>query len=331
MILISPSGVASVEPAFVLLLALLLDALLGDLPRLFRRTGHPIQWVGGLIASLDRRLNRPERSDHDRRLRGMLVALLMSLGAVAVGWALHDTARRVPAGWLVEVAVVFVMVAQRSLFDHVRAVASALDSGLVDGRAAVADIVGRDPNSLDRHGVARAAIESAAENFADGVVAPALWYLLLGLPGLLLYKTVNTLDSMIGHRSERHRAFGMASARLDDVLSFLPSRLAGLFLALAAPFVPGGSMTGAWRTMLRDAPKHRSPNAGWPEAAAAGALGLALAGPRRYGSETVADPWIGDGTAQAGAADIRRMLHLYVAACLVQALAISAAALAVLA
>lgn len=330
MILTSPPGVAPVEPALVLLAALLLDAAFADASGLFRRIGHPIQWIGALIARLERRVNRPERSQGDRRARGLLVAAGMSIAAVGVGWALQRLAWLVPAGWAIEIAVVFVMVAQRSLFDHVRAVASALDRGLAEGRAAVAHIVGRDPESLDRHGVARAAIESAAENFADGVVAPALWYLLFGLPGLLLYKTVNTLDSMIGHRSERYRAFGMASARLDDALSFVPSRVAGVLIVLAASLPPGGRMRAAWRTMLRDAPKHRSPNAGWPEAAAAGALGLALAGPRRYGTETVADPWIGEGTEQADAEDIRRMLRLYVASCLIQALAVAIVALAAL-
>jgi len=198
----------------------------------------------------------------------------------------------------------------------VKAVADGLrDGGLAGGRAAVSMIVGRDPDSLDGPGVARAAIESCAENFSDGVVAPVFWYVVLGLPGIMVYKTVNTLDSMIGHRSERYRAFGWASARFDDLLNLVPARLAGVLIAAAALATRGARPGAALRTMLRAAGKHRSPNAGWPEAAMAGALGLALAGPRRYGTEVVRDPWIGDGRAQAGEADIRAALRVMVTAC----------------
>jgi adenosylcobinamide-phosphate synthase len=212
------------------------------------------------------------------------------------------------------------LVAQRSLYEHVAAVATALSTGGLDGgREAVRHIVGRDPMSLDMHGVARAALESLAENFSDGVVAPVLWYLLLGLPGLFAYKMANTLDSMIGHRTPHYRAFGWAAARLDDVLNTVPAPLSGLLIALAAVFAkkcrPGHALT----TMLRDGRKHHSPNAGWPESAMAGALGLALAGPRRYSEGVVADPWLGDGTARAGVSDIVRGLALYRLACFLEA------------
>ena len=193
------------------------------------------------------------------------------------------------------------------------------DGGLEPGRAAVARIVGRDPQSLDAHGVARAAIESLAENFADGVVAPIFWYVLLGLPGLLVYKTVNTLDSMIGYRNDRYRAFGWASARLDDVLNLIPARLAGLILVLAAPFVPKGRPVAAMVTMVTESGHHRSPNSGWPEAAAAGALGLALGGPRKYPGLVVDEKWIGSGRARAEIADIHRALHLFTVACVMDA------------
>jgi adenosylcobinamide-phosphate synthase len=179
----------------------------------------------------------------------------------------------------------------------------------------VAHIVGRDVQALDEHGVSRAAVETCAESYGDGVVAPAFWYLVLGLPGLLAYKTINTMDSMIGHDEPRYRAFGMAAARLDDAANWLPTRLAGVLLSMAGLFVPGASARNGVRIMLRDHAKHRSPNAGWTEAAAAGALGLALLGPRRYDGEVADAPWLGDGSARATATDIRRGLYLYVVAC----------------
>jgi adenosylcobinamide-phosphate synthase len=206
------------------------------------------------------------------------------------------------------------LLAQRSLFAHVRAVETGLRCGLEEGRAAVAHIVGRNPASLDAAAVARAAIESLAENFSDGVVAPALWGALLGLPGIALYKAINTADSMIGHRTPRHAAFGWAAARLDDVVNLPASRLAALLLAVAA-VLGRADARQSLRTMARDAGTHRSPNAGWPEAAMAGALGLRLAGPRVYGSERVADAWMGDGRAEARADDIERALRIYRLAC----------------
>lgn len=304
----------------LLFMAIALDAALGEMGPLFRLLPHPVVLIGRVIGLLDRRLNRPERSDSDRRRRGILVALGLALGALGVGALIAFLARAIPHFWLFEVFVAATLLAQRSLFEHVFDVAAALrDSGLEAGRYAVSRIVGRDPQSLDGHGVVRAAIESLAENFGDGVVAPVFWYAVLGLPGLLLYKTVNTADSMIGHRNDKYRAFGMASARLDDLLNLVPARIAGLLLALAAPFVPKGRPFAALATMVRDARHHRSPNSGWPEAAAAGALGLALGGPRRYPGLTVDEKWIGSGRARAEIADIHRALHLYTVACLMQA------------
>jgi adenosylcobinamide-phosphate synthase len=173
--------------------------------------------------------------------------------------------------------------------------------------------------SLDVHGIARAAIESLAENFSDGVVAPVFWYLLLGLPGLFAYKMANTLDSMIGHRTPRYRSFGWAAARLDDVLNLAPAPISGLLLTVAAVFAKGGRPDRALLVMLRDGRKHHSPNSGWPESAMAGALGLALAGPRNYPEGLVNDPWLGDGSARAAPSDIARALHLYRLACLLEA------------
>jgi len=221
------------------------------------------------------------------------------------------------------------LIAQRSLDTHVAAVAAGLEKeGIDGGRHAVAMIVGRDPDTLDEAGVSRAAIESLAENFSDGVVAPLFWLAVAGLPGILIYKAVNTADSMIGHLSERHSAFGWAAARLDDLVNLPASRLAALWLALAACITPGASASAAWRAVWRDAREHRSPNAGWPEAAMAGSLGLRLAGPRVYHGEVVDDAWMGDGRAEANAGDIRRALRLYRGACAIQALVVATLALA---
>ena len=305
------------DPLLLLLAGLAIDALFGDMRTVFRFVPHPVVLAGRAIAFFDRKLNRPQRTERARRERGVLAVLALVGGAAAIGWLIQALCRGRPVGALIEALLIGILVAQRSLFLHVAAVSLALrDGGVEAGRLAVSHIVGRDPARLDRHGVARAAIESLAENFSDGVVAPVFWYLIGGLPGLFAYKMANTLDSMIGHRSERYRAFGWAAARFDDLLNLAPARLSGLLLAAAALFVgdarPGRSLV----TMLRDARKHRSPNAGWPEAAMAGALGLALAGPRRYAEGTVDDPWLGNGTARATQADIVRALRLYYAACL---------------
>ena len=222
------------------------------------------------------------------------------------------------------------LIAQRSLYQHVARVRSAFaDGGLAEARRAVSMIVGRDPDQLDEAGVCRAAIESCAENFSDGVVAPVFWLALLGLPGLIAYKAINTANSMIGHRSPRYESFGWAAARLDDLVNLIPARLSGLLVAAVAP-VAGGTTATALKVMWRDAAKHRSPNAGWPESAMAGALGLALAGPRRYGERIVDDVFLNaEARKDAMPDDIGRALDLLVAACLLQAAAYAALALVV--
>ena len=296
---------------WLLFLALVLDAVLPDILGLYRLP-HPVSLLGRLIGFLDDKLNREKRGERARLVRGALVTLFVAGLAAAIGWAVHRFAATRDYGWLVELAFVVVLLAQRSLFDHVRAVHKAMEAGgLAGGRAAVQHIVGRRADTLDEHGVARAAIESCAENYSDGVVAPAFWYLLLGLPGLCLYKAVNTLDSMIGYKTPRHAAFGMAAARLDDVMNYIPARLSAVLLSFAAVATPSAVPGNAFRTMLRDAGKHRSPNAGWPEAAMAGALELSLGGPRSYGEQKVGGAWLGNGRARATAADIRRALYLY--------------------
>jgi adenosylcobinamide-phosphate synthase len=320
-------GPGFVDPLLILLAALAADAVVGEMRPVFARIGHPVQWLGALITALEGRLNRPQRSPRARRVRGGLTVVLVVGLAAILGWLVLLYVRRYPWGAAVEILIVTVLVAQRSLYDHVAAVANGLDKGgLAGGRLAVSRIVGRDPESLDAHGVARAGIESLAENFSDAVVAPCFWYVLFGLPGLMAYKAANTLDSMIAHRNERYLDFGRYAARLDTAMNFLPARLSALIVAAAAFVAPGAKPFKAVATAISDARKHRSVNAGWPEGAFAGALGLALAGPRRYGSELVDDPWIGKGRARATLEDMRRALWLFVAACLVHAGLIAALA-----
>ena len=297
---------------FILLAALALDALVGD-PRWLP---HPVRWMGWLTGLLDRGLNRERRGEGGRAFLGLVAVVVVVGGSAAAGWTVTHYVAALAWGWLAELALVAMLLAQRTMCDHMVRVARALDAGVEPARDAVRHIVGRDVRALDEHAIARAAIESGAENYSDGVVAPAFWYLLLGLPGLLAYKAINTMDSMIGHRSPRHRAFGRAAARIDDAVNWVPARIAGGLIGLAAAFVPGGAPGRAWRTMLRDAPKHSSPNAGWPEAAMAGALGLALLGPRRYEGEAAGDEaWLGDGRREATADDLRRAVRVFAAAC----------------
>jgi len=263
--------------AGLLLPALLLDAALGEPGWLWQRMAHPAVLMGRAVGWLDRTLNQGRR----RRLTGVAATAILVLGAGAVGAAIAA----VPDAGLLEVLAAAILLAQRSLVDHVRAVADALRLSVADGRLMVARIVGRDTAALDGPGVARAAIESAAENLSDGIVAPAFWFLIGGLPGMLIYKAVNTADSMIGHRTPRHEAFGWAAARLDDGLNWVPARLTALLIA-----VTHGHFDPA--PILRDGPLHRSPNAGWPEAAMAVVLDVALSGPRSYHGERKDYPWV---------------------------------------
>ncbi|MFV3125995.1 adenosylcobinamide-phosphate synthase CbiB [Niveispirillum sp. KHB5.9] len=293
----------------LLLCALIVEAVLGYPDPLYRAIRHPVTWIGAIISALDRRLNRG--SVLVKRLGGIVTVLILVGGAIAIGGVVQALLLSLPYGWVILALLASTLLAQRSLYRFVKAVAVGLrDGGLAGGRSAVAHIVGRDPESLDEAGVARAAIESLAENFSDGITAPAFWLAVGGLPGLLAYKTINTADSMIGHRTPRHEAFGWAAARLDDLVNLPASRLTTLLLALAS----GPRMGAALAAVKRDAGKHRSPNAGWPEAAMAGALGLRLAGPRRYAGHVVDDHWMGDGRADVTAGDIEAALRLYIRA-----------------
>ncbi len=298
----------------LVVLALAVEAAVGYPDRLFARIGHPVTWMGALIARLDQDLNREAESFARRRAKGVLALLLLL--AVCGGAALAaEAAATALLGWAGAAVLLAILAsslyAQRSLHAHVAAVATGLRDGGVDGgRRAVSMIVGRNPASLDGSGIVRAAIESLAENFSDGITAPVFWTALLGLPGGVLYKAANTADSMIGHRSERHRAFGWAAARFDDLVNLPASRLTALLLVLAA-LAPGYDARGAIRAVRRDAGRHTSPNAGWPEAAMAGALGIRIAGPRVYGETRVEAAFMGDGRADLLPGDIDRALRLY--------------------
>lgn len=293
-------------------LSLLIERLVGYPDWLFKRIGHPVTWIGSLIALLDRKWNREGDTFSRRKLMGV-AALIVFLGlTVLLSGAMQSLFLQLPLGLLVVAILGASLPAQKSLEQHVEAVAVALErDGLAGGRKAVSMIVGRDPDKLDEAAVCRAAIESLAENFSDGVVAPSLWLGLLGLGGGAGYKAINTADSMIGHRSPRHEAFGWASARLDDLVNLPPSRLTGFLFVGAAFFVKGASPQQGFRALIRDAHHHRSPNAGWPEAAMAGALGFALAGPRSYGGQMIEARFMGEGGRRdLTSADIRRALKL---------------------
>jgi adenosylcobinamide-phosphate synthase len=298
--------------ASLTLLALLLELMIGYPDGLMRAIGHPVTWMGALIGALDRRLNRDAAPPAARRTAGTIAVLILVAAVGTIAFLLERGLAGLPFGSIAAALVASTLLAQRSLHEHVGRVATALEeAGVAAGRKAVSHIVGRDTQPLDQAGVARAAIESLAENFSDGVVAPALWMAIGGLAGAAIYKAINTADSMIGFRTPRHAAFGWAAARLDDLVNLPASRLAALLIILAAGLTKGASAAGAWRAVRRDAHRHRSPNAGYPEAAMAGALGLMLAGPRVYGGARVDDAMMGDGRRDADAADIRAALELY--------------------
>lgn len=287
--------------------AMAIEGMLGWPTALHARIGHPVTWIGALIALLDRRLNREGMAPAARRRAG-IATLGLVVAAAAVPAALIQSL--LPGGLpgaLLTGVLAFPLVAARSLYDHVAAVARPLAAGDLDAaRQAVAMIVGRDPERLDGAGIARAALESLAENASDGVVAPVFWGALLGLPGITAYKAINTLDSMIGHRTPRHEDFGRASARLDDLVNLIPARLTGLAFALVSTR-PGAALS----CMGADARRHRSPNAGWPEAAMAGALGVRLSGPRVYADRVADEPWINGTAGDPAPGDLDRGLSLY--------------------
>ena len=307
----------------ILAVAILADAVLGDPAVLYRRVWHPVTAAGMLIDVLDRALNHGHWPAWLRRAAGLVSLAIVVALAAGIGLFLQWLLLGWGWGWLVAGLIASTLLAQNSMYRRARDVAVALETGGLDaGRAAVAHIVGRDPKGLDEAGVRRATIESLAENFSDGVTAPLFWALLLGLPGLFAYKAINTADSMIGYRNERYADFGWAAARIDDAVNWLPARLSAFALVLAALLLPRPSGWRALATVFRDARNSVSPNAGYPEAAMAGALRLKLAGPRIYGGQTTNFLWIGDGSPRPDAAAVRSALVLYAGACLVLAASI---------
>ena len=302
--------------AGVMLVALALDAAIGWPKILYNVFGHPVTWIGALITRVDTWLNLDGTEDRDRKMAGIVAALLVIVAAALAGAILQAL---LPDGWaglLLAGIVAWPLVAARALYDHVAAVARPLGSGdLAQARRAVAMIVGRDPERLDAAGIARASLESLAENASDGVVAPLFWGAIFGLPGIVAYKAINTLDSMIGHKTPRYLAFGWASARIDDVANLIPARLTGVLFAALSP-TPRATFACMWR----DAGLHRSPNAGWPEAAMASALGVRLSGPRAYDGGMSDEPWVNADAPDPGAADIDRGLSLFRSAMLALAI-----------
>lgn len=286
--------------------ALLIERFSGYPDALFQRISHPVVWFGRLIHWLDKQLNLQGVSPQEGRLRGAVAVAVLLTAAFIPSYYLARFLAHWPLGWLAEALLATTLIAQKSLKDHVVAVYDGLGRSLAEGRLEVSKIVGRDPNQLDETGVAKAALESLAENSSDGIVAPVLWYALLGLPGIAMYKAINTADSMIGHKNEKYQWFGWAAARLDDVVNLPASRLTGYLFAAAEPL----RFRQIVAVMQRDAPKHQSPNAGWPEAAMAAALGVRFGGPRSYHGERVDLPYMGDGRDAITRDDIRRGLRV---------------------
>jgi adenosylcobinamide-phosphate synthase len=292
------------------LVALVVERLFGYPRFLLRLIGHPVEWMGKLISHLDRSLNRETGGKWVQRLRGAISLLLLVIVVGVTAIAVTFVLRQFEGGSIFEALLATSLIAQADLRRFVSAVADGLEQGVDQGRAAVSHIVGRDPSTLDESGVARAAIESLAENTSDAIVAPVFWLALLGLPGIAIYKAINTADSMIGHKSERHLHYGWAAARLDDLVNLPCSRLTGFLFASAASLTSPTRGAGAFETMIKDAKRHFSPNAGWPEAAMAGALEVRLGGPRSYQGARVDLAWIGQGRDSLGSADIREALKL---------------------
>ncbi len=307
---------------FLLLsVALLLDRLVGDPDWLWRRIKHPVAIFGAAISFFERRFNRPSFSDRQKRNGGIAsIAILLVVSAIT-GLLIHRLFATLGLfGLAAEILVVAIFLAQKSLSDHVQAVAAGLRAeGLEGGRRAVAMIVGRDPASLDEPAVCRASIETLAENFSDGVIAPALFYLAFGLPGLLAYKMLNTADSMIGHKSPRYLHFGWAAARLDDLANWPAARLSMFLIAAGAAIEKGfHAARNAIDIAMSDHGLHRSPNSGWPEAAMAGALDITLAGPRLYAGERVQEPMLnGAGRQNARVGDIETGIKIFQSSCTV--------------
>jgi adenosylcobinamide-phosphate synthase len=292
-------------------LALLIERLFGYPRQLYDRISHPVEWIGTILAKLETLLYEPEVEALQARLRGLAALLVLLFIVVLPSVLIGSFLSTFKFGWIIEALLATALIAQHSLYEHVSAVGRGLDTSLIEGRKAVAKIVGRDPAALDESGVVKGALESLAENTSDGIVAPLFWYVLLGLPGIVAYKAINTADSMIGHKSERYIYFGWATARLDDFINLPASRITGLLFVSAAAWNDSERGKLAMQAMWRDASKHQSPNAGWPESALAASLGVKFGGPRSYAGTRVDLPWMGEGRELLNRDDIRKGLRLY--------------------
>ena len=301
----------------VLILAIIVDAVAGDPRWLYSRIPHPIVIIGHQIELLDRFFNRTHYPPVTRKLLGVISVLIIVSSAWLLGWLIAWSCNQVSFGVVLQALIVSIFLAQNSLYQHVASVAKACKADdLIDARSQISHIVGRDPNSLDQRAISRAAIESLSENFSDGVVAPIFWYVVGGLPALIAYKALNTSDSMIGYLTDKYADFGWCAARFDDAANFIPARLSAIIITIAAFIIPSATGKSAFTTAIRDAKKHRSKNAGWPEAAMAGALGIKIAGPRNYDGILVEDAWMGDGIANVDASHIFMALRIYCVACI---------------
>ncbi len=302
----------------ILIIALLIDSIIGDPDWLWKRVRHPVSLFATFVLYFDK-LRRPSNTPATDKLFGIVAITALTLISILIGIILAYLLKDSWWGIIISALTASIFVAQKSLFCHVKPVYKALQSNdLEKSREQVSKIVGRDPKHLDKSGVARATIETAAENLSDGIVAPVFWFFLFGLPGLLTYKAINTADSTIGYKNEKYKNFGWATARLDDLVNYIPARLSGLLIAFCAPCV-NGSIKTAFKTMIKDASLHNSPNAGWPEASMAGVLGVALAGPRIYSTHKEDGNWINDiGRKEIGSIEIHNALKILVAVCIFQ-------------
>ncbi len=304
---------------FILFAALIMDWFLGEPKLVWNRIPHPVVLIGKAVTLADDRLNIQSDTDDEKIKKGSIAIAILIIASLGFALVLQIFLQKIGAiGIALEAVIVFVFIAQRSLYDHVEAIQSALQSGgLKEGRKAVALIVGRDPNFLDKTGVCRAAIESLAENFSDGVVAPAFWYAVFGLPGLFAYKIINTADSMIAYKNEKYLHFGRTTAIIDDLANWLPARISVFLIAAGSGVINGlKAMRNSVSVTLRDAGLHRSPNAGWPESAMAGGANIALGGPRQYANETVDQAFINAaGKRKLEVSDISKTLKIFSASC----------------
>ncbi len=292
-------------------LALGVERLIGYPDWLYKIIRHPVVWMGGIISLFDKLFNREDRSFEARKLSGAFCLLALLVVVFVVTMPLMLFLRSISGGFLIEAFLATSLLAQKSLGAHVQDVFDRLGASLDEGRQSVSHIVGRNPDELSKSDISKAAIESLAENTSDGIIAPLFYLALFGLPGAVLYKAINTADSMIGHRSSKYAAFGWASARLDDIINYIPARLTGLSFAGAAIYRRNTSMKHALKAMNRDARQHVSPNAGWPEAAMAGALGIVLGGLRSYGEKQIQLATMGSGRENLTRSDIESALKLY--------------------